>query len=122
MMKILITLLLTISLAHAELNIPTGFTSLFNGKDPLVVADKPVGEWNHFRIIMIGENVTVYLNDKLVVDRAKFHNYFNKKKKVEGPIPAKGPIQLQTHGGEIRWKNIFIREISPKEAKDSKFK
>ena len=24
---------------------------------------------------------------------------------------AKGPIQLQTHGGEIRWRNIFVREI-----------
>ena len=23
----------------------------------------------------------------------------------------KGPIQLQTHGGEIRWRNIFLREI-----------
>ena len=27
-----------------------------------------------------------------------------------------GPIQLQTHGGEIRWRNIFIREIPPAEA------
>ena len=28
----------------------------------------------------------------------------------------KGPIQLQTHGGEIRWRNIFIREIPAAEA------
>ena len=27
------------------------------------------------------------------------------------PLPPRGPIQLQTHGGEIRWRNIFIREI-----------
>jgi hypothetical protein len=27
-----------------------------------------------------------------------------------------GPIELQTHGGEIRWKNIFVREIPPAEA------
>jgi len=27
------------------------------------------------------------------------------------PIYAKGPIQLQTHGSEIRWKNVYIREI-----------
>jgi hypothetical protein len=26
------------------------------------------------------------------------------------------PIQLQTHGSEIRWRNVFIREISPEEA------
>ncbi|NNM29075.1 MAG: DUF1080 domain-containing protein, partial [Akkermansiaceae bacterium] len=82
------------------------------GKDPLVLADKPFGEWNRFRIIMVGENVTVYLNGKLVVDFARMENYFNRK----GPLPEKGPIQLQTHGGEIRWRNVFIREIGAEEA------
>ena len=32
------------------------------------------------------------------------------------PLFAKGPIQLQTHGGEIRWKNIVVREIPADEA------
>lgn len=82
------------------------------GKDPLVFADKPFGEWNHFRIIQLGSRTTVYLNDKLVVNNAIMENYFNKKL----PIPPKGPIQLQTHGGEIRWRNVFIREIGPDEA------
>ena len=45
------------------------------GKDPLVLADKPFGEWNSFRILMAGERVTVYLNDKLVVDCARLENY-----------------------------------------------
>src|SRR5436305_443877 len=31
------------------------------GKDPLVKADKPFGEWNHFRIIMAGSRVWVWL-------------------------------------------------------------
>lgn len=82
------------------------------GKDPLVLADKPFGEWNHFRIIQLGSRTTVYLNDKLVVDNAIMENYFNRKL----PIPPEGPIQLQTHGGEIRWRNIFIREIEADEA------
>jgi len=83
------------------------------GKDPLVLADKPFGEWNRFRIIMVGEVVTIYLNDQLVVDRAKLHNFFDKGQ----PLPEKGPIQLQTHGGEIRWRNVFIREIGEDEAR-----
>ena len=29
------------------------------------------------------------------------------------PLRRKGPIQLQTHGGEIRWRNVFVREIPP---------
>jgi hypothetical protein len=82
------------------------------GKDPLVLADKPFGEWNHFRILMIGERVTVYLNDKLVVNHARLENYWNRKL----PLPRKGVIQLQTHGSEIRWRNIFVREIPAEEA------
>lgn len=82
------------------------------GKDPLVLADKAFGEWNKFRILMVGSRVTVWLNGKLVVDHALMENYYDRKK----PIPAKGPIQLQTHGGEIRWRNVFIREIGAAEA------
>ena len=77
------------------------------GKDPLVLADKPFGEWNSMKIQMVGDIVTVHLNDKLVVDKAPLQNYFNKG----GPLPAAGPIQLQTHGGAIRWRNIFIKEL-----------
>jgi hypothetical protein len=82
------------------------------GKDPLVLADKPFGEWNHFRILMVGARVSVWLNQKLVVDHALMENYYDRKT----PIPARGPIQLQTHGGEIRWRNLGIREIGSEEA------
>jgi hypothetical protein len=88
------------------------------GKDPLVLADKPFGEWNHFRIIMVGSRVTIWLNEKLVVDHAILENYFDKKLPPDQrrPILPKAPIQLQTHGSEIRWKNIFVREIGSEEA------
>jgi hypothetical protein len=82
------------------------------GKDPLVLADKPFGEWNKFRIIQIGERTTVWLNDKLVVDDAVMENFWDRKRRLF-PI---GPILLQTHGGEIRWRNMFIREIPIEEA------
>jgi hypothetical protein len=82
------------------------------GKDPLVLADKPFGEWNTFRILMVGARVSVWLNGKLVVDHALLENYYDRKT----PVPARGPVQLQTHGGEIRWRNIFLREIASDEA------
>jgi hypothetical protein len=82
------------------------------GKDPLVLADKPFGEWNAFRILMVGARVSVWLNGKLVVDHALLENYYDRKV----PVPAKGPIQLQTHGGEIRWRDIYLREIGADEA------
>lgn len=82
------------------------------GKDPLVLADKPFGEWNRFRIVQVGARTTVRLNDTLVVDNAIMENYWDRKK----PLLRRGPIQLQTHGGEIVWRNVFVREIGAEEA------
>ncbi len=91
------------------------------GRDPLVKADKPIGEWNALRVVMVGSRVSVWLNQKLVVDHAVLENYYDKndkklKPEARRPIPAKGPIQLQTHGGATHWRNIFIREIPAPEA------
>lgn len=82
------------------------------GKDPLVLADKPFGEWNRLHILQLGARTTVTLNDKLVVDHAIMENYWDRN----SPLFPQGPIQLQTHGGEIRWRNIFLREIPADEA------
>jgi len=82
------------------------------GKFPLVFADRPIGFWNSFRIRQLGDKTTVWLNDKLVVDSVPLENYYEKSQ----PLFAKGPIQLQTHGNEVRWRNIAIREISSHEA------
>ena len=82
------------------------------GKDPMVLADKAFKQWNRFRILQVGERTTVWLNGKLVVDNARMENFW----KRDEPMLRRGPIQLQTHGGEIRWKNIFVRELSSEEA------
>lgn len=99
-------------------NADKGSGALFNnpkespGQLPLVHADKPFGEWNKFRIIQVGDRTTVWLNDKLVVDNIPMANYWSKQQ----PLYAKGKIQLQTHGGEIRWRNLAVREIGTEEA------
>ncbi len=82
------------------------------GKDPSVKADKAFGEWNSFRIRQIGARTSVWLNGQMVVDNAIMENYWDR----ESPLFAKGPVCLQTHGGEIRWRNIFVREIPAEEA------
>lgn len=97
-----------------------GSGGLFNntpgvpGRDPLELVDKPFGEWNQFRIVQVGERTTVYLNGKLVVDHARMENYWDRK----APLPKAGKILLQTHGGEIRWRNLFVREIPAAEANE----
>ncbi|MCO6456739.1 MAG: DUF1080 domain-containing protein [Pirellulaceae bacterium] len=99
-------------------NADKGSGGLFNnakgapGQLPLALADKPFGEWNKFRIVQVGDRTSVWLNGTLVVDHAVMENYWDRQR----PLFARGPIQLQTHGGEIRWRNIFVREIPPEEA------
>jgi len=92
---------------------PKGSGGLWNnpadapGKWPLVKADRPIGEWNTTRIMMVGDTVTVELNGQRVVDAAPLANYFEKGK----PLPATGPIQIQTHGGPMHVRNVFIKEL-----------
>ncbi|SMO80972.1 family 16 glycoside hydrolase [Fodinibius sediminis] len=90
---------------------PQGSGGLYNNQDhpsePLVPADNAIGEWNQMRIKMIGEKVTVHLNDQLVVDNVVLENYWNR----DQPIYPKGQIELQSHSTPLYFKNIFIREI-----------
>jgi hypothetical protein len=90
---------------------PVGSGGLFNNqknpRNPTKKADKPVGEWNTFRIIMRGDKVTVYLNGELVVDNVPMENYWERGK----PFPSRGPIELQHHGDQLGFKNIYIKEL-----------
>jgi hypothetical protein len=84
------------------------------GKDPLVLADHPTGQWNQLRMRQIGARTWVWLNEKLVVDGAIMENYWDR----ESPLPVAGNIQLQTHGGEIRWRNLMIQEFTSQQANE----
>lgn len=90
----------------------TGSGGLYNNKHhpskPLLVADRPVGEWNTFRIRIVGDRVTVQLNGAMVVDDTPMENYWEPGK----PFPATGSIELQAHGGPLEFRNVFAREIS----------
>jgi len=91
-----------------------GSGGLFNntpgklGRDPIRRVDKPFGQWNQLRIRQIGARTWVWLNGIQVVHGATMENYWDRSQ----PLPEAGPIMLQTHGGEIRWRNLFVREIN----------
>ena len=94
---------------------PEGSGGLYNNQKnpskPLVKADRPVGEWNTFHIIMQDERVTVYLNDILVVDHVMMENYWQRDR----PIYRSGQIELQAHSTPLYFRNIFIKELPPLE-------
>jgi hypothetical protein len=78
-----------------------------NPREPLKVADKLAGEWNTFWIRMVGDVVTVKLNNEVVVDKTPLENYWFRGQ----PLPMRGPIELQHHGDTLRFRNIFIKEL-----------
>jgi hypothetical protein len=83
-----------------------------NERFPSQLADKPFGAWNHLRIRQVGARTWVWLNGVATVDGAVMENFWDRKK----PLPRTGPLQLQTHGGEIRFRNLKVREIGGAEA------
>lgn len=90
-----------------------GSGGLWNNKrarnQPLVLADKPIGEWNRFLIRMVGKRVSIWLNGKLVVDRTELENYWDKTGTV--PLVRADQIELQHHGSELYFRNLYIREL-----------
>ncbi len=87
------------------------YNNLTNPSKPLVVADNPIDDWNTFRIVMTGEKVSVWLNGILVVDNVVLENYWDRSI----PIFPKGAIELQAHGNQLAFRDIYVREINEKE-------
>jgi hypothetical protein len=73
-----------------------------------VKADHPIGEWNRFFVRMVGERVTVELNGLRILDRVIMENYWERDR----PIYPRGPIELQSHGSTLLFRNLFLREIN----------
>jgi hypothetical protein len=82
------------------------------GVTPMINADRPVGSWNHFMIIMTGDRLTVIENNHMVLENARLPG-----------VPDRGRIALQHHGGInadgsykpasslVQFRNIRIREL-----------
>jgi hypothetical protein len=81
------------------------------GVTPKINADNPVGEWNTFIIIVVGDRLSVVLNNKQIITNAQLPG-----------LPSKGKISLQHHGGFrngqyspgsslVQFRNISIKEL-----------
>lgn len=97
--------------ARVNVGAQVGSGGLYNNRQnpgkPLKVADQKVGEWNTFRIRMVGERVSVWLNDEQVTDNVVLENYWDRSQ----PIFPTEQIELQAHGSKVAYRDIFIKEI-----------
>ena len=83
---------------------PIGSGGLYNDNNqPIRNVDRPIGEWNSFVIVMINNRVTVIENGIRVVNAVPMHS-------ISG-VPPAGTIELQHHGSQLWFKNIYIREL-----------
>jgi uncharacterized protein (DUF427 family) len=101
--------------SRVEVGAQVGSGGLYNNKrnpsKPSKVADNPVGDWNTFRIKMTGDRVTVFLNGELVADSVQLENYWDRSI----PIFPKESIELQAHGSDLAFRDIYVRELNNNE-------
>jgi hypothetical protein len=92
---------------------------------PLVNASRPPGQWQTYTIIFHGPRfdktgkllrparVTVFHNGILVQDNVELTGpTAHGSRPPYKPGPDKGPIGLQDHGNPVRYRNIWIRELT----------
>jgi hypothetical protein len=79
---------------------------------------KPLGEWNHSRIVAQGKHMEHWLNEVKVLEYERGSDDFrtrvaeSKFKQYENfGEAAEGHILLQDHGSEIAFRNVRIKEL-----------
>jgi hypothetical protein len=109
---------------------PDGQASAMYGQyPPLVNASKGPGEWQAYDIVFTAPRftaggtldkpavVTVLHNGILVHNATPFWGpTAHKKIDPYTPDTAKGPLALQDHGNPVRYRNIWIRPLTPYDA------
>lgn len=81
--------------------------AVYDAEAPQVDASKPPGDWNHFKISIIGNHIQVEQNDVLILDweaepRGKVKDF-----------SLEGYIGLQNHDSRspVYFKNIYVKEL-----------
>jgi Domain of Unknown Function (DUF1080) len=85
---------------------------------------KPVGEWNHTRILVNGPHVEHWLNGEKVAEYEIGSDDWQKRVQASkfGRMPnfakaSKGHIDLQDHGDRVEFRNIKIRPLPASQGK-----
>lgn len=68
------------------------------GVKRIVGREKPAGEWNRLEVLVNGPLVTVWMNGKKVNE-------------ATGADILAGPVGLQSEGGEVHFRNVWIKPL-----------
>jgi hypothetical protein len=92
-------------LGKNQLNLAKGNEGVFiggklTGAKSAADLQKPAGEWNEWRVLAEGQQLTFWCNGKLAWESG-------------GLQPERGYIGLQAEGAPLEFRNLRIREIKP---------
>ena len=60
--------------------------------------ENPIGQWNSYDIVCMGDTVTLTVNGKLA-------------NKATRCVPAAGKIGLQSEGAQLEFRNIYLEPV-----------
>jgi len=102
-------------IANTRVGAQVGSGGLYNNQKneskPLKVADNATGEWNTFKIKMLDDKVSVWLNGQLVTDNVPLENYWDRNQSI---FPTE-QIELQAHGSVVYYRDLYIKEFPRKQ-------
>lgn len=84
---------------------------------PRAMAVHPAGQWNTYRVRLVGDTLDVWLNDVHIHAGEKLDERgFFRSAEQKLPLNTRattGYISLQDHGHAFRFRNIRIKDLSP---------
>lgn len=89
----------------------TSSGSIYDVATPMFNMSRPAGEWNSYDISARGHHIVVYMNGWKVMDAdfSKMTDTIGKFTIPYAELPLDGFIALQDHGGQVWYRNIFVR-------------
>lgn len=87
--------------------------AIYDVVTPMFNMSRPAGEWNSFDITVHGDTVIVFMNGWRVIhtDLSKMTKPLGKFDIPYAELPHEGMIMLQDHGGEVWYRNIFVKKL-----------
>jgi hypothetical protein len=104
--------------SHGDDPAKNGCGAVYNAIPPRLQAVHPPGEWNAYRVRLVGDELTAWLNGEMIHNRAPLDDR-GIVHRPEDPAPLNerlttGYIAFQAHGEPgLRLRNIRIRDLSP---------
>jgi hypothetical protein len=86
--------------------------ALYSRIPPAVNASKPPGEWQTYKIRLVGRQVTIAHNDKKVIDRGEIEGLTAMAHDWREGVP--GPISLQGDHGAVEIRKLVVTPLTKK--------